>query len=84
MHHHHSTSTRPRGPALMSRVTPCPLKIQIYYRFQSVGGPYAPPKLRVLFIGRVLIWIKGSENFGCVTLKMPVIPVMVLDNLYNL
>ena len=31
---------------LMSRVMPCPLKIKIYYRFQSVGGPYAPSKYR--------------------------------------
>ena len=27
--------------ALMSRVTPCPLKIKFYYRFQGIGGPYA-------------------------------------------
>ena len=30
----------------MSRVMPCPLKIKIYYRFQSVGGPYTPSKYR--------------------------------------
>ena len=26
---------------VMSRVTPCPLKIKFYYRFQGIGGPYA-------------------------------------------